>query len=70
MRNFGEGFEVSLPIKKCPFFFFFGVTFLGSPPEFVVVAHHPLDVDEFVPQGLGFPLLVLVLGALGTFGDI
>lgn len=34
------------------------------PPHLVVVAHHPLDVEEFVAQGFGLQLLRLVVGAL------
>lgn len=34
------------------------------PPHLVVVAHHPLDVEEFVAQGFGLQLLRLIVGAL------
>ena len=34
------------------------------PPHFVVVAHHPLDVEQFVAQGFGLQLLRLVVRAL------
>lgn len=36
----------------------------GLPSHLVVVAHHPLDVEEFVAQGFGLQLLRLVVGAL------
>lgn len=36
----------------------------GLTPHLVVVAHHALDVEEFVAQRLGLHLLGLVVGAL------